>query len=369
MDLVYLGRYNQSEILTGPEKVAGRIFYNYTRKNKSVFLEYFFDGNEFGFFKKLFGKEKKCEVNRSTVLRLGLVSLFVQLIKLKPKIIHVISFERFALIAFLYRVFFKVKIIYNVHGVVAHENRYFCNISPFNNFKDCFAEDIFVKYSDLILLLSKNSKIILGKYYNVSKRKIKYITNGIDGEFKRSSNKINKNNNKLKVVFISDVKRKEKGFDFLKDTLEEFDREIELHIIDKKETAKEINFKNKFIDCYSYDLMTPNEFVDFFADKDVFISSASYEPFGLTCVECMSAGLVPVLTSETGASGLITDELNGFVFEYGNSMQLIKILYRLIENPEMKNKISLEASKVFEQINWESVFKNYKNIYNRVLNL
>lgn len=368
MDLVYLGRYNESEILTGPEKVAGRIYNNYTRENKSVFVEYFFDGSEFGFFKKLFGKEKKCEVNGSAVVRLGLVSLFIQLIKIRPKIIHIISFERFALIAFLYRVFFKVKIIYNVHGVVAHENKYFCNVNPFKNFKDCFAEDIFVKYSDIILLLSKSSKIILDKYYNISKRKIKYISNGIDGEFKRSNNKINGNNDKLKVVFISDIKRKEKGFGFLKDTLEEFDREIELHIIDKKETAKEINFKNKLINCNSYDLMTPNELADFFEDKDVFISSASYEPFGLTGVECMSAGLVPVLTSETGASGLITDELNGFIFEYGNSGQLIKILYKLIDNQEMKNRISLEAIKVFEQINWETVFKNYKNIYNRILN-
>ena len=368
MDLVYLGRYNESEILTGPEKVAVRIFYNYTKENKSVFFEYFFDGNEFGFFKKLFGKEKICEVNGSAVLRLGLVSLFIQLIKLKPKIIHIISFERFALIAFLYRVFFKVKIIYNVHGVVAHENKYFCKVSLFKNFKDCFTEDIIAKYSDIILLLSKSSKIILDKYYDVSKRKIKYITNGIDEEFKKSIDKKNVSDGKLKIVFISDIKRKEKGFGFLKDTLEEFDREIELHIVDKKKTADEISFRNKLINCYSYDLMTPNELTDFFADKDVFISSASYEPFGLTSVECMSAGLVPVLTSETGASGLITDELNGFVFEYGNSRQLIKILYLLIDNPEMRNKISLEASKMFELINWETVLKNYENVYNRILN-
>lgn len=366
MDLVYLGRYNEREILKGPEKVAKRIFFNCARAKESVFLEYYFDGNEFGLFKKLFGKEKICGVNGSDVLRLGLISLFVQLIKLKPKIIHIISFERFALIAFLYRVFFKVKIIYNVHGVVIHENKYFCKVSAFKNFKDCFAEDIFVKYSDIILLLSKNSKIILDKYYNVSRRKIKYITNGIDGEFKRrDENKTN--NEKLKIVFISDIKRKEKGFDFLKETLEEFDRDIELHIVDKKNTAKDIGFKNKYINCFGYDVITPNELAEFFGDKDVFISSASYEPFGLTCVECMSVGLIPVLTLETGASELITDELNGFIFEYGNSQQLIKILFKLIDNQEMKNRISLEASKVFEQNNWETVFNDYKNIYNSIL--
>ena len=48
MKIVYLGRYNESEILTGPEKVAKRIFHNIIEMIPySVFNEYYFDNTTF----------------------------------------------------------------------------------------------------------------------------------------------------------------------------------------------------------------------------------------------------------------------------------------------------------------------------------
>jgi len=64
MKIVYIGRYNESEILTGPEKVAKRIFHNMTKINSNcVFVEYFFDGAKYNIWKKLFGKEKIADAN------------------------------------------------------------------------------------------------------------------------------------------------------------------------------------------------------------------------------------------------------------------------------------------------------------------
>ena len=121
-DVVFIGRYIKGEILSGPEKTAKRIFDEHTKQNKSCFIQYFFDGRKYGFVKKLFGKEKETEANNSGVFTLGLISAFTALFRLKPKIIHIITFERFAVIAFLYRFFRKTKIIYNSHGIVAYEN-------------------------------------------------------------------------------------------------------------------------------------------------------------------------------------------------------------------------------------------------------
>jgi len=367
MNIIYLGRYNNDEVLTGPEKVASRIFYNRAKESGTLFIEYFFDGKKYGFFKKLFGKEKIRSVNGSDVLRLGLLSLFVKLVEVKPGLIHIISFERFALVAFIYSVFFKVKIIYNVHGLAIHENKFYHKTGAFKNFKDCLAEDIFIRYSDKLLLLSEASNKILNKYYNPSKRKIIFIKNGIDREFEFTGNKIF--NDILKLVFISDVRRKEKGFGFLLSALEKYSGNMELHIVDRKEIAQGINYKNDSVKIFSYDKMSPVSLSAFLKDKDVFVSPAEYEPFGITCAECMSAGLVPVVTSETGASEIIIDDFNGYVFDYGSSEQLCKILLKLDKNAELRKKISLEAVKIYSVFNWEKIYISYKKIYEKILNV
>lgn len=75
MKIFFLGRYNQSEYLSGPEKVAKRIYAESVKDYESVFIEYFFDGREFGFSKKLFGREKIKSVGSLKIFRFGIISL------------------------------------------------------------------------------------------------------------------------------------------------------------------------------------------------------------------------------------------------------------------------------------------------------
>ncbi|MBI5403123.1 MAG: glycosyltransferase family 4 protein [Ignavibacteriae bacterium] len=366
MNIVYIGRYNEGEILTGPEKVAKRIFDGAASERKCVFIEYFFDGKKYGLAKKLFGREKVCSVNGSDVFRLGLFRILAFLIEQKPDIIHIISFERFALAAYIYRVFFNVRIVYNVHGIAVYENKFLRKESSFRNFKDCFAEDFYIRHSDIIMLLSRKFKLLFDEYYPVSSRKIRYIKNGTDKEFGNVKSK-NVDTEILRIVFISDISRPEKGFRFLKEALEEFSRSAELHVVDRKELSGEIKFKNENINLFFYDKMPAESMQGFLYDKDIFISAAKYEPFGMTCTECMSAGLIPVVTDVTGASELITDGLNGFVFEFGNKEQLNRILENLYDDPELRKSVQEEAVKIYRTVSWSEILKNYLKIYEELL--
>jgi len=368
MDLVYIGRYNTGEILTGPEKVAKRIYENYTKKNQSLFVEYFFDGKKYGIVKKLFGKEKVECVNGSEVWRMGILPLFVILLKLQPKIIHIITFDRFAIVTFLCKMFFNVKVVYNIHGLIIHENKYFGKVKAYYNFKDKFVEEILVKYSDLLLLLSKSYKELLNSYYSVNKRKIKGIKNGIDREFIIAGEKRSKiSENILKIVFIADINRPEKGFSFLKESLEKFNRDVELCVIDKKENADNVTFKNKLIKVYFEDAMPSCELASFLMDKNVFISASSCESYGLTGVECMATGLIPVLTKETGASELIKDGINGYVYDFGDGKRLNNILEKIIDDTTLKMKISGEAKRIYSELSWDKITENYLYLYKRII--
>jgi glycosyltransferase involved in cell wall biosynthesis len=207
-DVVFIGRYNKSEILSGPEKTAKRIYNEHTGnkqtvQNKSCFIQYFYDGRKYGFVKKLFGKEKETEVNNSGVFTLGLFSAFTALFRLKPKIIHIITFERFAVIAFLYRLFRKTKIIYSSHGIVAYENTGLKKYLFLHRFKDKFCEKIFLKYSDRIIFHSENSLDIAEKYFKIDEHKAVILSHGIDGIFEQSyKNRFNSINGTLKIVIL-----------------------------------------------------------------------------------------------------------------------------------------------------------------------
>ncbi|HEY3251488.1 MAG TPA: hypothetical protein VGK25_10265, partial [Ignavibacteria bacterium] len=75
--IVYIGRYNESEILSGPEKTAKRIFDISLQDYDSVFIQYFFDGTKHGAFKKLFGCEKKLFNEGIVIYTSGLLRLFL----------------------------------------------------------------------------------------------------------------------------------------------------------------------------------------------------------------------------------------------------------------------------------------------------
>ncbi len=362
MNVVFIGSYNITEVLNGPEKVSKRIFTEYTRDNKSVFIGYFSDGNRFSILKKLFGLEEICTVNNSVVLRSGFIKLFMLLIKIKPCIVHIINYERFALICFLYKIFSGVKIIYNVHGIVKFENRDKKDAGLFYRLKDIICEYIFLKFSDKQVFLSEISLKTAKEFYCTNESKVSIIPNGIDREFHTQSN-FRKTNygNPLKLVFTGDIKNKWKGFESLTEALGKISFKFELYCTGSDNYIN--NPADKFPFVKIINRMNTEELAQFLTDKDVFISSSCYEQFSLAAVESMAAGLVPVVTEETGMSSFINSGFNGFRFSFSNESELTDILNLLNADRNRLNILSAEAVKIYEVISWDRVFEKYRLLY------
>ena len=100
LKIIFAGDYNPDEILTGPEKVAKRVFANLNLQTESAFVEYFTDGTKYSVWQKLFGKEEIQVTDNAKVLRLGLFRTILFVFQFKPKIVHIISYQRFSVIFF-----------------------------------------------------------------------------------------------------------------------------------------------------------------------------------------------------------------------------------------------------------------------------
>ena len=362
MKILFLGRYNETSVLTGPEKVAKRIFAKCSHDFEAAFITYYFDGNRYGMFTKLFGKEVISETGGREIYRLGVFRVMSYIVKFSPDIIHIINFERFAKISFFHKRFPKTKIYFNVHGIAAFENEVNTAASEKLKIKDFKSEMKYFKDSDKLIFLSERSVMTADNYFKFDRSKIEIIPNGIDIIFHQISKEKKTNlNSILKIVFVGDADKKEKGFDFLVNLLKKIEFPLEVFVVGDNYRVKE-NIRNN-IRINFIEKMNTESFAKFLSDKDIFISASSYEQFSLSTVEAMAAGLVPVVTEETGMSSYIEDGKNGFVIKYGDIEGLTKVLSRINSPRESLDRISKEAAKIYSVLSWDLVYLKYKKLY------
>lgn len=361
--MVFLGRYAESEILSGPEKTAKRIFFEHTRLNHSYFIQYFFDGRKYGITKKLFGKEKAGIINNSEILTLGLFPVMLKLLKLKPKIIHIITFERFAALTIFCKILFKTKIIYNAHGIVTYENTELKKTPFLLRQKDRFCEKLFLKYSDTIIFYSENSIDIAEKYFKLNEAKAVILSNGIDDVFSSSGEKQKNKSENLRLVIHHQNELHSGSIEFLNKCLEKITPGIEIFIVGN-EKSNMIN-PNAGVKINYIEKMTSKKLSEFYNDKDIFLSLNNYDTFSIATAEAMSAGLVPIITEETGMSRYIWHGENGFTVKYGDSGNLAELINNLQNSKIVLSELSLNASKIFEILSWSQIYESYKNIYLR----
>lgn len=363
MKILFLGRYNESGLLTGPEKVAKRIFNKCSCDFETVFITYFFDGNKYSLFTKLFGKEVIREPGNRKIYRLGIFRIMSYILKFSPDIIHIINFERFAKISYFHQRFPGTKIYYNVHGIAAFENEVSPNASDKLKKKDLSSEMRYFRDSDRLIFLSERSVNTAQKYFQFDRSKAVIIPNGIDIIFHQIGKKKVSSNNKgiMKLVFAGDADKKEKGFEFLLNSLEQIHFPLEVFVVGNNYKVKEDKRNNisfKFIEK-----INTEEFAKFLSDKDIFVSASSYEQFSLTSVEAMAAGLVTIVTEETGMSAYVNNGINGYTVKYGDKERLINLLNILNSDRAISKQISEEGKKIYSILSWEMVYRNYKKLY------
>jgi glycosyltransferase involved in cell wall biosynthesis len=360
IDVVFMGRFSRRDILSGPEKTAKRIFEEHTKFYNSCFMQYFFDGSQYTTAKKLFGREKEHEINGSNVLTLGFFAAVKTLVKFKPAIIHIITYERFAIAALTYKLFFGAKIIYNVHGIIAYEN-YELKKIPFSvKLKDKICEKLFLKYSDKLIFYSEASIDITEKYFVIDETKAVILANGIDTVFHKQKDTVKeKTRGVLKIVLLNTNELHKSSIELLNKCLGSIKIPAELYIIGE---AGSVNATDN-VKIIKKDILNAFELAEFYNDIDVFLSLNKYETFSISTVEAMAAGLVPIVTEETGMSRYIINGENGFTVKFGDSNKIAEILNHIGSDRDMLEEIPSKASKIYELLSWQNVYDTYRNIY------
>lgn len=101
-----------------------------------------------------------------------------------------------------------------------------------------------------------------------------------------------------------------------------------------------------------------------YAASSLLVMSSNYEGFPMVMIEAMACGL-PVVAFEfkCGPKDIINDHHNGIRVEEGNISALADAMMELMQNSEMRKRMSLEARKVTETYSEERVMRRWVTLF------
>lgn len=94
----------------------------------------------------------------------------------------------------------------------------------------------------------------------------------------------------------------------------------------------------------------------------VFILPSEWEAFGISILEAMAKNNAIISTRTEGGEFLIKEEVNGFLYEYGNTTLLNEYLLKLLTDKKALTAICNTNLKKAKQFTWDNIAQDYQNL-------
>jgi glycosyltransferase involved in cell wall biosynthesis len=182
------------------------------------------------------------------------------------------------------------------------------------------------------------------------------IYSGVAGPVKTKNNGLK---NKINIIYAGKLIAL-KNVDITIRAIEKLQNSnIYFHIVGDGNKRKSLEYmaRKRLKSCkYKfYGHITREAVLDFFADMDIFIMASSPETFGLTYLEAMSNGCIPIGCYGEGIDGVIVDGENGFLVHPRNVDELKRKIQTIIEMGENHRKTiidkAIETARLFNEYN------------------
>ena len=105
-----------------------------------------------------------------------------------------------------------------------------------------------------------------------------------------------------------------------------------------------------------------------YSNSSIFVGTSHFEGFPLVLLEAMQVGLPCVaFDCPFGPSAVIKDGENGFLVKDGNIIELATKISMIIEDPDLRIRLSKEAIKTSQQFGVDIVMKQWETLFLQLL--
>lgn len=142
-----------------------------------------------------------------------------------------------------------------------------------------------------------------------------------------------------------------KEFDFGREELEKMAMELGL--------GKQVSVLGEVSEKRLLQLYRENEF---------FASASQYEGFGISAVEAMAAGLVPILNSIAPFRGFVKNGENGFIADFGNAEKAADVIEQALRLSSIGKKRFGDSARVSaKRFSWQNCIGRFEKLYKALL--
>ncbi|WP_017655891.1 glycosyltransferase family 4 protein [Fortiea contorta] len=125
---------------------------------------------------------------------------------------------------------------------------------------------------------------------------------------------------------------------------------------------------------YFVGYLTGRELASAFASADVFIFPSRTETLGLVLLEAMAAGCPVVAARSGGIPDIVTDGVNGYLFEPGEQLSMsdsgaIKAVMNLLQHQQKHHTMRENARLEAEKWGWAAATQQLQNYYHKAISV
>ncbi|PKQ44623.1 glycosyltransferase family 4 protein [Confluentibacter flavum] len=165
----------------------------------------------------------------------------------------------------------------------------------------------------------------------------------------------------------------QKGFDYLIESWAEVvktHKDWKLDIYGKKDgQLKYIKLAEKYDISEYINFYEPvTNIMKVYLESSIYALSSRFEGFPLVLVETMACGVPAVaFNCPCGVKELITNNEDGCLVEVNNTKAFAASLMQLIENPEQRKKMGVQARKNILKLSPDVIFPKWKNMFEALI--
>lgn len=113
----------------------------------------------------------------------------------------------------------------------------------------------------------------------------------------------------------------------------------------------------------------PNyEMSQYYASSDVVVLPSLHENFPVVGLEAMSSGKAVIASNVGGIPELVSNNKNGILVSPCNVEQMVEALFRLLENPSLRNRMGDMGRRIVEEkFDWKKIGQLYLKEFEKLV--
>ena len=133
-----------------------------------------------------------------------------------------------------------------------------------------------------------------------------------------------------------------------------------------RETVKKLIGNDKNI-ILMQETRDREEIIKMYQSAEIFVMPSYREGLPLTLFEAMASGLPIIASPVNGIPYEIKEPENGFLIEYGRNEAFKEAIIKLLDNRQLRDKISKNNLKKAQNYRWDIIAKKTERLYNQSL--